>query len=133
MVIRSGPAKMGAIMVAFFLVFIAGLLSSMLVGEAFGFALAAVLQLLAVLALVRWFRGDNESDAPRSLWRMTAYPVFGFILAALWIVRGLDLLIAPAGDLGWVQYGAALLILAMAALFANSSFRLSSARRRLEV
>ncbi|UTT38955.1 hypothetical protein NMP99_13180 [Glutamicibacter mishrai] len=130
MVIRSGPAKAGATIAAYVLVFMVSFLGSVLVGEAFGFALAAVAQLIAVLALVRHFRGDNESNASRPLWRMTAYPAFGFVLASLWTLQGLGLLIAPTGNVGWVQYGAAAIILGMAALFANSSFKLVSSRRQ---
>lgn len=124
--IRDGSTK--AILV------IAGYAFAVLIGTTIGLstylgwgvAASSGIILLLVLVLCRLFRGENETDAPRTWWRMTARPPAGYVLACWFGVNSIGS-VTPAivsdQAAGWVG---ALVSLILAGLYLNSAIRLTA-------
>lgn len=100
--------------------------AAVLLSESAHATLATALQSLWIYGGTRIFRGRNELTLPaRPWWRMTARPVAGFVLgavfAALFVYSIVNVTVEPLSFLWWtgvVEYGA------FAALYVASSIRL---------
>lgn len=105
---------------------------TLIAGSAAGIVTALILTLGMVALFVRIFRGEGEPLPPRPLWKLTAKPTAGFVVAAIFAVQAVSLLTT-----NWavqteqaLSMTAAILYLLIAVAFVNSSLRLRSAKSR---
>lgn len=107
---------------------------SFVVGPVLPLAVASVLMecvlVVVIVALARSFRGAGEPVAPpRAWWRLTARPLAGWWLGALYVLSSLAPLIPHQRPLlPWELVQQAILVL-LGAAFLNSSIRLTLLRR----
>lgn len=72
-----------------------GVGTSAILGAAAGLLVMTAVLVAAVIVGVRTFRGTDEEPAPvRPLWKMTARPTWGWVLAALLLIQGVGTLAA---------------------------------------
>jgi hypothetical protein len=87
--------------------------------------------LVAVISLARSFRGTGEAvQPPRAWWRLTARPLAGFVLGAMYALSVVYLFLPDDHtSMNWVNTVEALFL---GLVFLNSSIRLTIARRRAQ-
>ena len=121
--VRNGASKSAFVVAGYALALVIGLVIESSTGSGWGVVVSSWIVLLLVLVLTRLFRGENESDAPRAWWRMTASPTAGYVLSGLFAFSVIGSIASSAVVLGsWVS-GIVSLVIAIAYL--NSSIRLS--------
>ncbi|MHA7172170.1 hypothetical protein [Arthrobacter monumenti] len=105
-----------------------GVAVTLIAGAAVGIVTVLALTLAMVAIFVRIFRGEGEPLTPRPLWKLTAKPTSGFVVAAIFTVQAVPLLMTnwtiqtePA-----LTMISAILYLLVAVAFANSSLRIRS-------
>jgi hypothetical protein len=124
--IRTPQGKTVYIVVGYIGVVLLSILATVAIGGGVGLAGAAVAFAAFIGVGARLFRGDGEPVAPpRPWWRMTARPLAGFVLAALFGVQAVSSvvtsLVSPAG----APTGALTIVSVLAALaYLHSSVRL---------
>ncbi|MBT2484416.1 MULTISPECIES: hypothetical protein [unclassified Microbacterium] len=129
--IRETPAKAGFVLAGIILgVLIAVALALVSVLAGYIWWIVAAIGLFALCA--RFFRGPQESDAPRPWWRVAATARASAILAALFAVMGVTAFVnAFATPLGAASGFGGIALIASAAVCAYSALRLrESARAR---
>jgi hypothetical protein len=108
---------------------VAGIIVELATHSGWGVVVSSGIVLAFVVVLSRLFRGGNESDEPRSWWRMTAYATAGYVLAGGFLLQALGTMtssVVAAAPAGWVS-GVVSLVLALAYLV--SAVRLTATGR----
>ncbi|RDV44297.1 hypothetical protein DOE76_13015 [Leifsonia sp. ku-ls] len=108
---------------------VAGIIVELATHSGWGVVVSSGIVLAFVVVLSRLFRGGNESDEPRSWWRMTAYPTAGYVLAGWFLLQAVGTMtssVVAAAPAGWVC-GVVSLVLALAYLV--SAVRLTATGR----
>jgi hypothetical protein len=133
--ITRTAAKAVYVAAAITAVILVGLAANAVFRPPSGLAAASLAWVIVVAAGTRWFRGEDESvEAPRVWWRMTALPLMGYVLAAIFLLNagtqayvlvtvGAGAL-AETGDL-WPAVIALTCYGLIAAAYLHSSIRLS--------
>lgn len=128
--IRSGAAKAGLVMLLYMIALVSGLLLGLAGGfvEA-GWLVASAIVVVGVYGLTRVFRGEDEPEGVRRpWWRLTAYPLAGFVLALLFAAQAITVGLSPSSSLAGIGWIAVALNLLIAIGMLNSSLRLLVAR-----
>ena len=123
--VRNGATKAILIVAGYALAVVVGIVVELSTETGWGVAASSGIVLILVLTLARIFRGEDESDTPRSWWRMTARPAAGYVLAGWFLVQAIGLSTSAmfAGGLGgWVS---GFVCLAIAIAYLNSAIRLT--------
>lgn len=129
--IRDGSVKAASALAGYALAALAGFLIATGFGPAWGAAAGNALIIALVIASTRVFRGENESDDPRSWWRMTARPAAGFVLSGGFLAQAVGVAASYRLDqtpLVWLSAAVSILI---AVAYLNSSVRLTAQSTRL--
>lgn len=124
--VRNGATKAALIIGGYALAAIVGTTIELSTYPGWGVVASCGIVLVLVLILARLFRGENESDAPRQWWRMTAYPTAGYVLAVWFFVQAIGATttaMLTTGRAGWVS---GIVSLAIAIAYLNSAIRLSA-------
>jgi hypothetical protein len=125
MCIRDGSAKTISVIGGYAVVLLSGFLIGIVCGPTWGVVATSGLVLALVWTLTRWFRGENESDEPRSWWRMTARPIAGYVLAGWFLLQAIGTAVAHAPAVApAAAFGVVVAVIAAVA-YTNSSVRLS--------
>lgn len=125
--IRSGPVKIGLVVGAYVVGFLLALLVAASAGMTASMVFLVAAVCLVVLYFTRMFRGEDESDAPRLWWKMTAAPTSGFLFGTIFILQAGSLLLTRLdGDItrNVVTGVAAIAYVYLGAAFIRSSVRL---------
>src|SRR3954454_14243375 len=104
--VRNGATKAALIIAGYALAVVVGITVEVSTYPGWGVVAGCAVVLALVLILSRLFRGENESDAPRPWWRMTAYPTAGYVLAVWFFVQAIGSASAgmlTTGFAGWVS------------------------------
>ncbi|WP_020075938.1 hypothetical protein [Cryocola sp. 340MFSha3.1] len=126
--VRDTSTKAISIIAGYALAVLAAITVGLSTQSAWGVVAGSVIVLLLVLVLSRLFRGENESDAPRSWWRMTARPPAGYALGCWFGAQAIASITTALLDDGWIGWTGGVVSLSIAALYLNSAIRLSSIR-----
>ncbi|MFC6355249.1 hypothetical protein [Luethyella okanaganae] len=127
MVIRSGAGKAASVILVYFAALLSGIFTGLLIDVGAGYLLTGTLLLLGIYALTRFFRGGNESDEPREWWRMTAYPLAGYVLAVWFAAQAVSMALVP--PVSSLSMAGTAIMLVIAIGYVNSSAKLSARQR----
>ncbi|MEN8602808.1 hypothetical protein [Microbacterium rhizosphaerae] len=123
--IRSGPAKVGYIVVSIIVILLIGIALSFAVSQVAAQLVALAVGVALLVLGVRSFRGASEAVAPpRAWWRMTERPVAGYLVAIYFFLAGLGYLVAPFAAPAIEALYIGVYAMAVAA-YVHSSIRLS--------
>lgn len=128
--IRNGSAKAAFVIGGYLVSVVSGTIVELAFGPGRGVIVSGMIALVVVLWLTRCFRGENESDAPRSWWRMSAHPTAGFVLAGWFLVQGVVTGLSVAFDAPPGAGVSAVVSSVIAVGYLNSSVRLATAHVR---
>jgi hypothetical protein len=87
--IYDGSTKAISVILGYALAIVSGFLVGIAFAPSWGVIVGTAVLLVVIVALTRWFRGENESREPRAWWRMTARPTAGYVLAAWFFLQAL--------------------------------------------
>ena len=123
--VRNGATKAALAVAGYALAVIVGITVELTTYSGWGVVASCGIVVVLVLILTRLFRGENESDAPRQWWRMTAYPTAGYVLAVGFFVQAIGSTTAmlTPGYVGWVS---GIVSLSLAVAYLNSAIRLTA-------
>ncbi|WP_025156339.1 hypothetical protein [Leifsonia aquatica] len=124
--VRTPVAKAGLIVAGYAGVVLAVIPVAVSTTAAWGVATGSGIVLLLVLALTRVFRGENESDAPRAWWRMTARPAAGYVLGLGFALQAVGATASAAPESAPAAWIGCLVSLVIAAAYLNSAVRLGA-------
>jgi hypothetical protein len=125
MCIRDGSAKTISVIGGYAVVLLSGFLIGIVCGPTWGVVATSGLVLALVWTLTRWFRGENESDEPRSWWRMTARPIAGYVLAGWFLLQAVGTAVSQAPAVTPAAAFGAVVAMLAAGAYMHSSVRLS--------
>ncbi|MGO4595038.1 hypothetical protein AB4Z18_14580 [Leifsonia sp. 2TAF2] len=124
--VRNGATKAALIAAGSALAVIVGITVELTTYSGWGVIASCGIVVVLVLILTRLFRGENESDAPRQWWRMTADPTAGFVLVGWLFVQAIgsaSTAMLTGGLTGWVS---GIVSLSLAVAYLNSAIRLTA-------
>ncbi|GAA0421303.1 hypothetical protein [Leifsonia naganoensis] len=125
--ITSPQGKVTYVVVGYVVALTAAVVGALAASPAVGVVVYSVVVVLLVWCGTRLFRGEGEDpNGTRPMWRMTARPTAGFVLAILLILQAASTAInaASAQRLAPLYVVAVVLSLGLAAAYLNSSLRL---------
>jgi len=128
--VRNGATKAILILIGYALAVLAGIAVEPIARTGWGVVASSAIILVMVLVLTRMFRGENESDAPRTWWRVTADAPAGFVLSAWFFVQTIGSLSVLAEQPPLAVWASALVSLVIAAAYLHCAIRLTANRRR---
>lgn len=128
--VRNGATKAILIIIGYALAMLVGIAVGTVALLEWGVVASVAIVLLVVLVLTRVFRGENESDAPRAWWRMTANAPAGFALSGWFFVQTISSLSISARQPACAVWLSAVVSLAIAAAYLQCAIRLTADNRR---
>ncbi|MGO4533775.1 hypothetical protein [Leifsonia sp. 2MCAF36] len=127
--VRNGATKAILIIAVYAFAVVVGITVGLSTQLVWGVAASSGIVLLLVLVSSRTFRGENEPDAPRSWWRMTAHPPAGYALACWFGAQAIASVTSATLADGSVGLVGGIVSLTIAALYLNSAIRLAAITR----
>ena len=128
--IRNGSVKATLIIVGYAFALLVGFTVGLTTHSGWGVATSVGIVVVLVLVLTRLFRGENESDAPRRWWRVTAHPTAGYLLAIWFLLQAIGSMTAPMSVFGSARYVSGIVSLIIGAAYLNSAIRLIAINRK---